>query len=92
MEVAYSANFCSRINANINSLKYGDQIIVHMLDEQYIFEVRSTRMSLPTSTNFAFEHLEDHSYLTLITCQGYDPLSDSYLFRRIVRAVLVDVK
>ena len=32
-----------------------------------------------------------HSYLTLITCQGYNPFSDSYLFRRIVRAVLVSM-
>jgi LPXTG-site transpeptidase (sortase) family protein len=77
---------------NIKNLKYGDQIIVHLFDEQYIFEVRNTRLARPYSTSFAFEHLEDHSFITLITCQGYNPISDSYLFRRIVRAVLVDVK
>jgi LPXTG-site transpeptidase (sortase) family protein len=78
--------------ANIKNLKYGDQIIVHMSGEQYIFEVRNSRLARPYSTKFAFEHLEEHSYLTLITCQGYNPISNSYLFRRIIRAVLVDVK
>lgn len=78
--------------ANLKELKYGDQIIVNLYGQQYIFEVRNTRLSRPTTTNFALEDLEDYSYLTLVTCQGYNPLSDSYLFRRIVRAVLVSVK
>ncbi len=77
---------------NIKNLKDGDEIIVHLYGEKYVFEVRKTRISRPSTTNFAFEHLEDYSYLTLITCQGYNPLTDSYLFRRIVRAVLVDVQ
>jgi LPXTG-site transpeptidase (sortase) family protein len=77
---------------NIKNLKDGDEIIVHLYGEKYVFEVRKTRISRPSTTYFAFEHLEDHSYLTLITCQGYNPLTDSYLFRRIVRAVLVDVQ
>ncbi len=78
--------------ANLKELKYGDQIIVNLYGQQYIYEVRNTRMVRPTTTNFALEHLEDYSYLTLVTCQGYNPLSDSYLFRRIVRAVLISVK
>ncbi len=78
--------------ANLKELKYGDQIIVNLYGQQYIYEVRSTRLSRPTTTNFALEDLEDYSYITLVTCQGYNPLSDSYLFRRIVRAVLVSVK
>lgn len=78
--------------ANIKNLKYGNQIIIHIYGEKYIFEVRNTRMVRPNTTQFAFQHLEDHSYLTLITCQGYNPISDSYLFRRVIRAVLVDVQ
>lgn len=45
---------------NIKNLKYGDQIIVHLFDEQYIFEVRNTRLGSPYFTSFAFEHLEDY--------------------------------
>jgi len=76
----------------LKSLQYGDQIIVHFGGVKYIYEVRSTKMARPYSTSYAFQSLQDYSYLTLITCQGYNPLNESYLFRRVVRAVLVDVK
>jgi LPXTG-site transpeptidase (sortase) family protein len=78
--------------ANLKDLKYGNQVIVHLLDQQYIFEVRSTRLVRPQTTNYAFEHLKDNSYLTLITCQNYNEKDNSYLFRRVVRAVLINVK
>ncbi len=78
--------------AALKSLKYGDQVIVHMGGAKYIYEIRSTKLARPYSTSFAFESLQDHSYLTLITCSGYNPINETYLFRRIVRAVLVEVK
>ena len=78
--------------AALKGLQYGDRVIVHLLGQQYIYEVRDTRLSRPASTRYAFQSLQDHSYLTLITCQDYVSSSDSYLFRRIVRAVLVEVK
>lgn len=77
--------------ANIKGLQHGDQIIVHMGGMKYIFEVRNSKLVRPDTTAFAFEHLEGNSYITLITCSGYNPLNGSYLFRRIVRAVLVSV-
>jgi LPXTG-site transpeptidase (sortase) family protein len=77
---------------NLRNLKYGDAIVIHLYGEKYIFQVQATRLLSPASTGFALEHLEDHSYLTLITCQGYNPLNNSYLFRRVVRAILVDVQ
>ena len=88
----YNSNGLPGPFLNIKNLKYGDNIIVHLYGAKYIFEVQSTRLARPASTGFALENLEDQSYLTLITCQGYNPLSDSYLFRRIIRAVLVDVQ
>ncbi|MFN8381040.1 MAG: sortase [Anaerolineales bacterium] len=75
--------------AALKSLKYGDQVIVHMGGVKYIYEVRETKLSRPYSTNYAFESKQDASYLTLVTCSGYNPLNESYLFRRVVRAVLV---
>ncbi|WKZ47134.1 MAG: sortase [Anaerolineales bacterium] len=78
--------------ANLKDLKYGDQIIVHLSGQKYIYEVQDSRMTRPYSTSFAFQSMQDHSYLTLITCQGYIPFSNAYFFRRIVRAVLVEVK
>ncbi|MBV6449456.1 MAG: hypothetical protein MHPDNHAH_00166 [Anaerolineales bacterium] len=78
--------------ANLKDLKYGDQIIVHLSGQKYIYEVQDSRMTRPYSTSFAFQSMQDHPYLTLITCQGYIPFSNAYFFRRIVRAVLVEVK
>lgn len=78
--------------AQLRKLKHGDQIIIHMYGEKYIFEVRNSRLARPYSTRFAFEHLEEQSYLTLITCSYYLPKSDTYYFRRVVRAVLVKVE
>ena len=77
--------------ANLKNLAYGNKIVVHLYGEKYTFEVRQSRMVFPDTTAYAFEHLKDHSYLTLITCQGYNFLTDSYMFRRVVRAVLVSV-
>ncbi|MFT3891575.1 MAG: putative Ig domain-containing protein [Anaerolineales bacterium] len=78
--------------ANIKDLKYGEQIIIHINRQKYIFEVRNSLTVRSSDTKSAFEHLEGHSYLTLITCQEYDPTHGSYLFRRILRAVLVKVQ
>lgn len=78
--------------AALKSLKYGDQIIVHMGGAKYIYEVQATKLTRPYATNFAFESKQDAAYLTLITCAGYNPLNESYLFRRVVRAVLVSVE
>ncbi len=78
--------------AALKNLKYGDQVIVHMGGAKYIYEIRASKLARPYSTSFAFQSMQDHSYLTLITCQGYNPLNESYLFRRVIRAVLVEVK
>jgi len=78
--------------ARLKDLKYGDRIIVHLLGEKYIFEIRDSRLVTPSSTGFAMKDLDGYSYLTLITCQGYNEREESYRFRRVVRAVLVDLQ
>ena len=86
------ANGLSGPFANIKNLVYGNQIVVHQYGEKYTFEVRETKMVSPDSTSYALKHLEGHSYLTLITCQGYNFFDGSYIFRRVVRAVLIKVE
>ena len=88
----YNSNGLAGPFLNIKNLKYGDTIIVHIYGEKYLFQVQSTQLANPASTEYALEHLKEHSYLTLITCQGYNPQDNSYTYRRIVRAILVDVK
>ena len=88
----YDANGLPGPFANLKELKYGDQIVVHLYGEKYIFEIREVRTVQPTSTRYALKHLEDYSYLTLITCLFYDEKTDAYRYRQIVRAVLVKVQ
>jgi hypothetical protein len=35
---------------------------------------------------------EELPWVTLVTCRGYDVTSNSYLYRVLVRAVLVEVR
>ena len=88
----YNANGLPGPFMNLKNLKYGDRIIVHLYGQKYVFEVQASRLVNPGINSYAFQHLEDSSYLTLITCQGYDEQSEFYRFRRIVRAVLVSVQ
>jgi LPXTG-site transpeptidase (sortase) family protein len=88
----YNANGLPGIFADIKDLRYGDEIIVHLFDEIYTFEVLKTKLVSSNSTGYAFENLEGFSYLTLITCHGYNEKSDTYRFRRVVRAVLVNAQ
>ena len=77
--------------AKINNLAYGEKLIVHLYGGKYTFEVRESSLSFPSDSAYAFQHLSGYSYLTLVTCQGYNFLTDSYMFRQVVRAVLVSI-
>ncbi len=77
---------------NLKTLAYDQRVIIHIYGQSYIFAVRSSQQVYPQDTAYAFQHLEGNSYLTLITCQGYDAASNTYLYRRLVRLVLVDIQ
>ncbi len=76
---------------NINRLGYGDTIIVHAFGMTYTYEVRSQRLVNAKALDEVFEH-EELDWVTLMTCFGYDELTGDYRYRRIVRAVLVNVQ
>lgn len=76
----------------IKTLKYGDRIYIHAFGQTYIYEVReNTRLWGDTRVDKVFKH-EEVDWVTLLTCEGYNPFKGNYFFRRIVRAVLVDIK
>jgi LPXTG-site transpeptidase (sortase) family protein len=75
---------------DLKTLKWGDQVIVEQGGRSYIYEVRSVMRVRPEDLS-SLGH-KDYGYLTLITCLGYDAQSESYLYRTIVQAVLVDVR
>jgi len=85
----YDANGLPGSFVNLNKLKYGDKIIVHVYGQKYTFEVRTNQVVGPNDTS-AFKH-EEKSWLTLITCKEYDQKTNTYKKRVVVRAVLVSV-
>ena len=77
--------------AYLNQLWYGDKVIVHAWGGQYVYEVRGVQQVGPGSTAAMMKH-EELPWVTLVTCRGYDEASNSYKYRVLVRAVLVEVK
>jgi LPXTG-site transpeptidase (sortase) family protein len=75
---------------DLHTLVWGQQVIVHMGGQRYIYEVRSMRRVWPDDLS-VLQHA-DLPTLTLITCQGYNPAADDYRTRIAVRAVLVDIQ
>jgi LPXTG-site transpeptidase (sortase) family protein len=74
--------------ANLENLRYGQQVIVHGWGQRYIYEVRSVKTMVEPENSDVITH-EKLPWLTLITCRGYDEETDSYRWRVVVRAVLV---
>jgi LPXTG-site transpeptidase (sortase) family protein len=75
--------------ANLSSLKFDDPIEIHAWGNSYIYRVRSVERVTPDDRS-AFRH-EEGSWITLITCQGFDEASGEYLWRTVIRAALVEV-
>jgi LPXTG-site transpeptidase (sortase) family protein len=58
---------------------------------EYVYEVRSVKQVSPQNVNAMMQH-EESPWITLVTCRGYNEDSNSYLYRLLVRAVMVEVK
>ena len=76
---------------DLKSLTYDDEIIIEFQGTSYVYLVRENRLLLPSQTEKAFRH-EEYDWVTLLTCEFYNPFSKEYIFRRAVRAVLVEIR
>jgi len=74
-------------------------LIVHIILEgnyeewgglTYTYEVRESQLDWPTGVDKVFRH-EEYDWVTMVTCEYFNPISGEYFLRRMVRAVLVDV-
>jgi len=74
---------------NLRQLMWGDRIEIRTLDERYVYEVRQVRLVKPEDVS-VLRH-RDRDWLTLITCQGYDEAQDTYHWRLVVQAVLIEI-
>ena len=78
--------------AELAVLKWGDRFSIHAWGQEYIYEVCSVDLRMPPDATAVVNKHEEFPWLTLITCHGYDEETDSYQWRTIVRAVLVEIK
>jgi LPXTG-site transpeptidase (sortase) family protein len=75
----------------LDQLLWGSTVILHHADGyRYTYEVRDNYTVLPQ--DFSVLKQDGYSWLTLITCKGYNPWLDTYSYRTIVRAVLLKVE
>ncbi len=79
------------IFSDLKMLKYGDQVQIHAWGQIYTYEVRESNLVTSKNVNVVLQS-EELDWLTLVTCEFYNPFTGEYLFRRAVRAVLVSVK
>jgi len=71
-------------------LRYGDRVLVHAWGLQHIYEVRAVEV-VPPDDRGVFRH-EEQSWVTLVTCFGFDEERGTYRWRVAVRAVLISVE
>ena len=76
---------------DLKSLHYGDRITIEANGATYIYEVRESRLVSPTAVDSVFQ-TEERDWVTLVTCESYDPINGEYTLRRVVRAVLVAIQ
>jgi len=87
---AYLADGTPGPFVKLDQLRYGDQIVIHMSGQRYIYEVRQSQLVTPGNLS-VLKH-EEYSWITLITCKNYNEAVRDYLYRVSVRAVLVKVE
>jgi len=76
--------------AKLKNLKYGDRFFVHAWGLTYTYEVRENRLVRPTNILSLLKH-EELDWVTLFTCEGYKDSQQAYSYRRVVRAVLINI-
>jgi LPXTG-site transpeptidase (sortase) family protein len=74
----------------LKTLHFGDQVQIYAWGMIYTYEVRENQIVFPSRVNNVLQH-EEYDWVTLLTCEFYNPFSGEYFFRRVVRAVLVDI-
>lgn len=77
--------------ARVKDLRYGDRLQIKAWGETYIYEVRESRLVAPNWVRTVMKS-EELDWVTLITCEEYQTDGQTYASRRMVRAVLVDVR
>jgi LPXTG-site transpeptidase (sortase) family protein len=75
--------------ADLDTLRWGDSVVLRTEDAMYIYEVRERYETSPDDITPLYG--EAYDWVTLITCRQSDEQLNSYRWRIVVRAVLVSV-
>jgi hypothetical protein len=74
---------------NLKELLYDDVVKIHAWGYVYTYSVRHNYLTTPLNTT-PLRH-EEYDWVTILTCERFNPANQDYQFRRVVRAVLVNV-
>ncbi len=74
--------------AKLSQLQWGDQVIIIVNGERYIYEIRESYSDVRPN-DLKILHHETLPWLTLITCEDYNPAQNTYKSRTVLRAVLI---
>jgi LPXTG-site transpeptidase (sortase) family protein len=77
--------------AKLRKLKYGDRFYIYANGLTYTYAVRENQQVTLGDVAVVLRH-EEMDWVSLVTCEAYDAEDGVYAYRRLVRAVLVEVK
>jgi LPXTG-site transpeptidase (sortase) family protein len=75
---------------DLKNLRYNDEIQILAFGHVYTYRVRNNFLVRPDDLKSSFAK-KNGTWVTLMTCEGYDAISETYASRRLVRAVLVKI-
>jgi LPXTG-site transpeptidase (sortase) family protein len=88
----WNADNTPGVFASLRELRRGHLVHIHAFGRTYVYEVHENKViEGPDAAAEVFRH-EEEDWITLLTCEDYDPLTGRYRSYRIVRAVRVEVK
>jgi LPXTG-site transpeptidase (sortase) family protein len=76
--------------ADLKSLRFGDRVVIHAWGLDHIYEIREVDLVSPFDRDI-FRH-EESSWITLVTCHGFDERENAYRWRVAARAVLISIE
>ena len=76
---------------NLKELTYGDLIKIYAWGQVYTYKVQNNRLVSPYTPKSLLES-KDLDWVTIFTCEDYQPFRESYIYRRMVEAVLINIR
>jgi LPXTG-site transpeptidase (sortase) family protein len=87
----WNADNTPGIFIDVKQLAYGDTIRVKAFGQVYVYQVQENNLVTKDKSTSVLQQ-KSGSWITLLTCEDYDKASSQYRYRRIVKAVLVNIE